>query len=445
MGLFRRKKAEPEPEPTPEPAPTLPEPPGQDERGLRSVEDQRAWTLSMIHELPPFGMQLLDAVGLGLCEEIRSDVNLPGFDNTAMDGYAVRAQDIAAATADAPVVLEVVGRIAAGEPATAGLGEADLAEGQAIRIMTGAPIPSGADAVIPFERTDRGEDEVRCFGPVPEGANIRRRGSDVEEGDLLITEGTRLNDRAIGLLAGVGIDQVMVRPRPRVVVIATGSELVEPGMDLEDDHQIYDSNSWMLAAAAGAAGAQVYRVGLLADDPEQVKQSISDQLVRADLVVTSGGISEGDHDIIKEVMPELGMVDFSRVAMQPGKPQGFGLIGEDEIPVFMLPGNPVSAYVSFENFVRPAIRKLMGVEPHLREPRRAIASTVLRSKPGVAQFHRGFVRTDMSGRRTVEPVGGSGSYLLDSLQRSNCLILMERDVEMIAAGQSVMVWAVDEE
>lgn len=444
MGIFRRKKAGPAPEPEPGPTPTLPEPPEDDEHGFRSVADQRAWVLSMIHELPPFGMQLLDAVGLRLCEEIRSDINLPGFDNTAMDGYAVRVRDLEAATVDAPIVLDVVGEIAAGEPA--GVLGRDLAAGEAIRIMTGAPIPPGADAVIAFEQTDRGTEKVACLAPVAAGANIRERGADVTEGDLLLAEGTRLNDRTIGLLAGVGIDQVMVRPRPRVVVISTGSELVEPGLDLDSDHQIYDANSWMLAAAARAAGAQVFRVGVLADDPELVRQTISDQLVRADLVITSGGVSEGDHDIIKAVMPELGLTDFAKIAMQPGKPQGFGLIGEDaDIPVFMLPGNPVSSFVSFENFVRPAIRRLMGVRPELRPAVRAIASAVLRSKPGKAQFHRGFVTEDEQGRRVVEPVGGTGSHLLGALQRANCLILMEPDVETITAGQPVMVWLLEED
>lgn len=444
MRLFRRNKPTPEPEKEPEPTPTLPEPPETDEHGLRSVEAQREWILSMIDALPPFGMQLLDAIGLGLCEDIRSDVNLPGFDNTAMDGYAVRSEDLAAASVDAPIVLTVVAAIAAGDGADA-LGR-DLAEGEAIRIMTGAPMPPGADAVIAFEQTDRGAEEVSCLRAVREGENVRRRGADVQEGDLLLTEGTRLNDRTLGLLAGVGIDQVMVRPRPRVVVVSTGSELVEPGLDLDDERQIYDSNSWMLAAAAQSAGAQVFRVSVLADDAETLKQTISDQLVRADLVITSGGVSEGDHDIVKQVMPELGLVDFAKIAMQPGKPQGFGMIGEDhDIPVFMLPGNPVSSFVSFENFVRPAIRKLMGVQPYLRPAVRAIASTVLRSKPGKAQFHRGLLTVDPSGRRTVEPVGGTGSHLLGALQRANCLILMEPDVEVIAAGQPVMVWPLEED
>lgn len=440
MGLFRRKKAEPAPAPEPEEPKQLPEPPEVDEHGLRDVEDQREWILSMLEELPPFGMQLMDALGLGLCEDIRSDIDLPGFDNSAMDGFAVRSQDLVSASATDPIVLPVLGEIAAGDPA-----DLTLTEGHAIRIMTGAPVPDGADAVIPFEQTDRGYDEVCCFAAVPEGRNIRTRGADIREGDLLLTEGTRIDERTIGLLAGIGIDKVMVRPRPRVVVVSTGSELIEPGTELESSHQIYDSNSWMLSAAAKAAGAQVFHVGLVPDDPEVVQQTISDQLVRADLLITSGGVSEGDHDIIKQVLPEMGLVDFARIAMQPGKPQGFGLVGEDEIPVFMLPGNPVSSFVSFETFVRPAIRKLMGVQPYVRQPVRAIASTVLRSKPGRAQFHRGHLKVDMSGRRTVEQIGGSGSYLLGALQRANCLILMEKDVEMIAAGQTVMVWPLDEE
>lgn len=439
MGLFRRKKPEPQPEVEPEPEPTLPTPPPMDEHGFRSVEEQRAWTLSMVNELPPFGMQLLDTLGLGLCEDIRADVDLPGFDNSAMDGYAVRAADIASAAADVPIVLPVAGVIAAGDSAAE-----PLAEGTALRIMTGAPVPPGADAVIPFEQTDRGSEEARFLAPIAVGANIRPRGGDIRQGDLLISEGTRIDDRTVGLLAGVGIDKVMVRPRPRVVVISTGAELIEPGHELGHG-QIFDSNSWMLTAAARAAGAQAFRVGLVNDDPETVFQTISDQLVRADLVVTSGGVSEGDHDVIKQVMPDLGLVDFARIAMQPGKPQGFGLIGEDEIPCFMLPGNPVSSFVSFEVFVRPAIRKLMGVEPAVRPAVRAIASTVLRSKPGKAQFHRGYLKIDASGRKMVEQVGGTGSHLLGGLQRANALILMPPEVETVAAGQAVLVWPLSED
>ena len=198
----------------------------------------------------------------------------------------------------------------------------------------------------------------------------------------MLRNGDQLNARAIGLLAGVGRDKVLVRPRPRVVVIATGSELVEPGLPLAREQMIYDSNSYLLAAAARAAGAQVFRVGLVSDDPDEVRQLINDQLVRADLVLTTGGVSQGDYDVVKEVMPGLGATDFTQVAMQPGKPQGFGLIGESRVPMLMLPGNPVSAFVSFEAFARPAIRKLMGTTPYVRPSVRCRAAHEMTSIPG---------------------------------------------------------------
>lgn len=438
MALFGRKKKTTEPLPQ-EPAPQLAPAPEPDENGLRPWESHRAYLLDQIESLPPFGMQLLDAVGLSICEDIASDVDLPGFDNAAMDGYAVCAEDIAEADAQRPVTLAVVGEIPAGSVA-----DKPLPPGTAMKIMTGAPVPEGADTVVQYELTDRGAEDVKIFAPVDLGKNIRRRGSDVSDGEELLKTGQVIDARTIGLLAGIGIDKVLVRPRPRVVVVSTGSELVEPGMPLTEPGQLHDSNSYLIAAAAKAAGAQVFRVGLVSDDPAKITETISDQLVRADLIVTTGGVSAGDWDIVKQVVPSLGATDFTQVAMQPGKPQGFGLIGEDRIPIIMLPGNPVSAYVSFEAFVRPVIRKLMGVLPHDREPVRAIAGRLIRSPKGRAQFVRAEVTIDAAGRRMARPVGGASSHLLGSLQRCNALIVVDEDTEQVAAGDAVMVWMLDE-
>ncbi|GAB3714833.1 molybdotransferase-like divisome protein Glp [Mariniluteicoccus flavus] len=438
MALFGRKKKTTAPVEE-EPKPTLPAPPASDENGLRPWEAHREYLLDQIEPLPPFGMQILDALGLSICEDIASDLDLPGFDNSAMDGYAVRAADTAGASEKHPITLAVVGEIAAGTVA-----DAPLPPGTAMKIMTGAPVPEGADAVVQYELTDRGADDVQVFGSVEQGKNIRLRGSDIADGDQLLKVGHRLDARTVGLLAGIGIDKVLVRPRPRVVVVSTGTELVDPGLPLGDRGEIYDSNSYMLAAAAKAAGAQVFRVGLVSDDPDEIAQTISDQLVRADLIISSGGVSQGDWDVVKSVMPTLGLTDFTQVAMQPGKPQGFGLIGEDRIPMIMVPGNPVSAFVSFEAFVRPVIRKLMGVLPHDREPVRAITSTILRSPKGRAQFVRAEVVTDPSGRRMATPVGGASSHLLGSLQRSNALVVIDEDTEVVSAGEAVMVWMLDE-
>lgn len=410
-----------------------------DAAGFRSAEAHRDFVLSLVDELPPFGQQLLDALDLTLCEDVVSEVDLPGFDNSAMDGYAVQWADLTGASDLDPVVLAVVGEIAAGQ-----LARAPLSPGTAMKVMTGAPIPDGADCVVPYEDTDRGVDDVLVYREAVEGQHIRRRGEDLAAGSRVFRAGEQLHPASIGLLAAIGLDKALVRPRPRVVVIATGSELVEPGMALRAPGQIYDSNSFLLAAAARRAGAQVFRVGLVSDDPEQVKQLIRDQLVRADLVVTSGGVSQGDYDVVKQVMPELGWCDFSQVAMQPGKPQGFGLIGEDQTPMIMVPGNPVSAFVSFEAFVRPVIRKLRGLQPYTRVALPAVAAHDMPSATGKRQFARGIV-TGGDEERRVQLVGGHGSHLIGDLAQANCLVILDEETDFVAAGDTVPVWLLTED
>lgn len=437
MPLFGRKKTEDAParpdwDPLPLPPPARPD-------GLRTMEDHRDYLLSCVTELPAFGQQLLDAVDLAICEEIVSPISLPGFDNTAMDGYAVRAQDVAPATSESPVRLPVVGEVAAGQPPPH-----KLSPGTAMKIMTGAPIPPGADAVVAYESTDRGAADVAVFVPSEVGQHIRRVGEDVAAGQRVFRDGDQLDPRSIGLLAAIGKDKVLVRPRPRVAVIATGSELVPPGQPLPSEYQIYDSNSYLLAAAARAAGAQVFRVGLVSDDPDRVRELIADQLVRADLILTSGGVSQGDYDVVKAVMPALGATEFVQVAMQPGKPQGFGLIGEDRVPMIMLPGNPVSAFVSFEAFARPVIRKLMGVTPYARPVVRARATHAMSSTMSRRQLARGIVTHDDDGNRLVALAGGHGSHLVGDLARANALVVLPEETDLVAAGDQVEVWLLHE-
>ncbi len=439
MALFARKKKVAE---TPEPdevVEQLPAPPPLNESGMRRMEDHRDYLLSLVEPLPAFAHSLIDAMGLSSCEDIESDIDLPGFDNSAMDGYAVHAADTAGADAQAPVVMEVLGEVAAGDTE-----RHTVPPGAVIKIMTGAPMPLGADAVVPYESTDRGSTDVQIFRPAEAGQHVRRQGDDIRVGDEILATGQEIHARTVGVLAGIGIDAVLVRPRPRVVVISTGSELVPPGHKLTDTGQIYDSNSFLLAAAAKAEGAQVYRVGLVPDDPDKIRETISDQLLRADLILSTGGVSQGDYDLVKSVMPELGLTDFCEVAMQPGKPQGFGLIGEDKVPMVMLPGNPVSAFVSFQAFVRPLLRKMMGAEPILRPEVTAISSRVVRSSRGKRQFIRAVATLDVSGQRSVEPIGGHGSHLLGDLSRSNALIIMGEEEELVAAGDPVSVWLLND-
>lgn len=439
MPLFGRKKTS-GPEKARAAYDPLPAPPEGAGGGLRTLEQHRDYLLGCIEELPPFGQQILDALGLTLAEDVVAGVALPGFDNSAMDGYAVRAGDVVGASEQNPVSLPVVGEVPAGQKATH-----RLSPGTAMKIMTGAPVPPGADAVVPYEGTDRGTDDVLIHRASVVGQHIRRVGEDVEAQTTVLTAGDLIGPRDIGLLAAIGRDKVLVRPRPRVVVISTGSELVEPGLEIDPTEQIFDSNSYMLAAAAREAGAQVFRVGLVEDSPEALRQLITDQLVRADLIMTTGGVSQGDFDVVKSVMPEMGACDFAQVAMQPGKPQGFGLIGDDRTPMIMLPGNPVSALVSFEAFARPAIRKLMGNQPYARTPVICKASHDITSIKGRTQLARGVMSIGADGARQVEIPGGHGSHLLQDLARANALVVLPQDAEQISAGSDLDVWLLGEE
>jgi molybdopterin molybdotransferase len=365
-------------------------------------------------------------------------VALPGFDNSAMDGYAVCRDDVAAADEDSPVHLPVVGEIGAGQATLLA-----MSPGTAVKIMTGAPVPAGADAVVPYEWTDRGVANVVISRAPEPGQHVRPAGQDVAVGDLLVAQGTVLGPRQIGLLAAVGRASVRSRPRPRVVVMSTGSELREPGTSLGHD-SLYDGNSFLLAAAARQAGAIAYRVGIVPDQPRAFMDALSDQLVRADLVVTSGGVSMGDYDVVKEALAPLGTVWFGGVAMQPGKPQGFGTIGDDEVPIVTLPGNPVSSYISFEQFVLPAIRKLMGRSPYLRPETEAVLTHALGSPEGRRQYARGTLSV-VDGRLAVTPVGTQGSHMIGDLAESDALIVVPESVTSVEAGETVTVQPLDED
>ncbi|WP_110183096.1 gephyrin-like molybdotransferase Glp [Nocardioides solisilvae] len=405
---------------------------------LTGVHDLVQRVLAGVSPLPDFPQPLMDALGMAVAEDVHAEVALPSFDNSAMDGYAVRQADVAGATPEAPVRLPVVGEIGAGQARLLA-----LSPGTAAKIMTGAPMPAGADSVVPYEWTDRGVAEVVVEREPQLGQHVRRTGEDVSVGDLLLDHGTVIGPRHLGLLASVGRATVRCRPRPRVVVISTGSELRDPGTALGHD-SIYDGNSYLLAAAARAAGALAYRVGIVPDDPRTFTDALGDQLVRADLVVTSGGVSEGDYDVVKEALSELGTVWFGKVAMQPGKPQGFGHVGEDRIPVFTLPGNPVSAYVSFQVFVLPALRRMMGRLPYERPTRRARLTHPISSAPGRRQFVRASYGTDRGGA-FVQPVGGHGSHLVGDLAASNALVVVPEEATALSAGEMVQVLCLDED
>ncbi|MEU1484384.1 gephyrin-like molybdotransferase Glp [Streptomyces sp. NPDC005752] len=431
-----------------------------------SVDEHLDDILAAVKPLDPIELQLPDAQGCVLVEDVVVEVALPPFDNSSMDGYAVRISDVEGASEDFPAVLTVVGDVAAGDT---GLADGrSVGPGEAARIMTGAPLPAGAEAVVPVEWTDGGTgggpaDTMRAHSDAPEGASgevrvhrsvkarahVRAKGSDVRPGDLALRAGSVVGPPQIGLLAAIGRSTVKVRPRPRVVVLSTGSELAQPGEELTGG-RIYDSNSFALTAAARDAGAIAYRVPAVADDAETLRATIEDQLIRADIVVTTGGVSVGAYDVVKEALSSVTSVhpaggdeadsgvDFRKLAMQPGKPQGFGSIGPDHTPLLALPGNPVSSYVSFELFVRPAILTLMGLEDVHRPKVRATLSTdvPLTSPSGKRQFLRGTYDAEAG---TVTPVGGPGSHLIAALAQADALIVLPEDVTSAEPGTEAEV------
>lgn len=400
---------------------------------LVSVDDYREGILAGLEPLDPITLPLADSHGCVLAEDVVARWPLPSFDNSSMDGYAVIASDVSSAAEASPVTLTVIDDVPAGSRA-----DVALRPGCAVRIMTGAPIPSGTDCIVPVEVTDAGTDSVEIRERVAPGSYIRRAGEDVIIGDVVVRAGTLLSSRQLAVIAAVGKGHVVVYPRPRVAVLSTGSELVEPGTPLSKG-MISDSNSFLLVSAANEAGAQAYRVPPVPDDAEAFSAAISDQLHRADLILTSGGVSMGAYDTVKEVFSSYGTVEFTKVAMHPGMPQGHGVVGESDderIPVITLPGNPVSSYISFQNFVRPAINKLRGLGSTDRPRLAAEVTKPLDSPQSKRQFARGRFLDD--GR--VEPVGGGqGSHVIGGLAQADCLIVIPEGVAHVNAGDTVDV------
>jgi molybdenum cofactor synthesis domain-containing protein len=406
---------------------------------VRTLEEHRAAILAAVTPAAPVRRPLAECLGLVLAEDVSSLVDLPGFDNSAMDGYAVRAVDVAAANpavAGSAVRLPVVAEVAAGGVATRAVGP-----GEAVRIMTGAMLPEGADTIVKVEDTDGGTDvvEIRAAGPV--GLSIRPAGEDVKQGQVVLSAGLEIDARRIALLAATGHADALVRPRPRVAVVSTGAELVEPGTALGPG-QIHESNSYMLEAAVVAAGGVALRQPTVDDDPDAVLAAVAALAADVDAIITSGGVSMGAYDVVKESLRDKG-VDFVQVAMQPGKPQGFGLVGDRRVPLFALPGNPVSSYVSFEVFVRPALRRMMGREPELRPTLTARLDSALSSPRGRAQVARAVASHTEEGWR-ADPVWGQASHFVADLARANAFVLVPAEVTRVEAGDEVALWLLDE-
>ncbi len=393
---------------------------------MRTVEEHQAVVAALLPLLPEEQVPLAAANGRVLARDVVAGVALPGFDNSAMDGYAIRAADLAGLAAGAPVRLPVAQDIPAGRTDVH-----PLEPGTAARIMTGAPLPAGADVVVPVELTDGGVGEVEIRDAPAPGTHLRRAGEDIAEGTLALPAGTALGAAQLGLAAAVGTTTLTVRRRPRVLVLSTGSELVKPGEPLRPG-QIYESNSVLLAAAVQDAGGEARTLHFVPDDVEQFLATVRSELSTADVLVTSGGVSMGAYEVVKDAFQELGTVEFTKVAMQPGGPQGAGTV--DGVPVFTLPGNPVSSFVSFEVFVRPSLRRALGHAHPDRLHAPARLTGALRSPAGRRQFLRGRYESG-----TVSQVGGPGSHLVAHLSRANCLVVVPEDVTELPAGAEVDV------
>jgi len=392
---------------------------------LVPVEEHLADILAATRPLPPVQLGLEEAEGGVLAEDAGALSPLPSFDNSGMDGYAVHAADVAAAAPGSPVTLPVTDEIPAGDTRTL-----TLAPGTSARIMTGALMPAGADAVVPVEWTDGGVKQVTISQPAPAGNAIRRRGGDLAEGDVMVAAGTLLGPAQIALLAAGGHRTALVRPRPLVEVIATGNELVDPGTPLTPG-QIWESNGHMLAAAARQAGGRA-RHHRVKDDPVAVVTALEELSASADLLITTGGVSMGgEHDVVKAALEDFS-VRFRKVAMQPGMPQGFGLIGLTGTPVLTLPGNPVSAYVSFLLFARPAMEARQGLAPAPLPVTRATLAGAVRSPEGRRSYLRGVLDAENG---TVIPLLGQGSHQLAALARANALIVVPEQVVRMQEGE----------
>ena len=390
-----------------------------------SADDALARILSGVPALPAVSVPLLDALGLVLAEDVSADRDVPPFRNSAMDGYAVRADDVARA----PAQLRVVGEVAAG-----GFPDRAIARGEAMRIMTGAPMPDGADTVVRVEDTDNRSDVVTITAATPKGLSVRHAGEDLRKGETILTSGTVVRAAEIGLLASVGKAMVRVFKRARVAVLSTGDEIVDVDAPIARG-QIRDANRYSLASAIRAAGAEPWVRGIVRDTPDALRAALREAM-SADVIVTSGGVSVGDHDHLKPVLSELGSIDFWAIAIRPGRPLAFGELrdGERHVPIFGLPGNTVSSLLTFELFVRPALLRMQGRRNVTRPRARARLLEPVDKIKSLRFFARGIYDADAG---TVTTTGPQGSGILRSMSLANCLIDLAEGRDRYEAGETV--------
>ena len=392
-----------------------------------SVQDGQNQILRQLAEpTPPEVVAVTRARDRVLAEDLPAPFDVPPADNSAVDGYAVASDDVpAASTRELTVIAELAaGTVFAGT----------VASGQTVRIMTGAPMPRGADTVYPQEVVERRGDRLKV-GSISKGANVRKRGEDVQAGAIAIERGTVLRPQELGLITSLGQWQVLVHRRPRVALLSTGDEVVEPGTPRKPG-QIYDANRFTLRGSVEQCGGEVIDLGIVADARDELRTRLLEAAQIGDIVVTSGGVSVGAHDLVKDVLGEIGAIDFWQVAMQPGRPLAFGRIGSAHF--FGLPGNPVASMLAFMLFVRPAIYKLAGRRRLFPEMAEATAVETISKKKGRREFKRGVVHWK-NGRWEARTTGPQGSGILSSMAAGNCLIVLEEERGDVAVGETVLV------
>lgn len=407
---------------------------------LKTVEEHLAVVLAAVRPLGAETVPLSGARGRTLAQPLRAQVDIPVFDNSAMDGFAVRFADVASATSASPIRLRVVADLPAGTDL-----DPELAPGEAARIMTGSPVPASADTIVPFEDTVGGLDDsltetTVLVAPRTVGVHVRRRGGDAVVGDDLVPAGTLVGALQAAAAAAAGASTVVVAHTPRVAVISTGSELVAPGRPLQRG-QIPESNSELLAGLVADAGAAVVLRRTVADDDDALRTVIAHaDDVKADVIIFSGGVSAGAYEVVKNTLGPGRQMDFVKVAMQPGKPQGFGALPGGAL-LFGLPGNPVSVAVSFETFVRPALLALQGRTELHRPLLRLPAAVGWRTPPGRRQYLPAAIDRSDPGRWTVRPAtgGGSGSHLAGGLGRAEAYAIVDAEIDAISVGDPVDV------
>jgi molybdopterin molybdotransferase len=399
-----------------------------------SVDEALKRILARIQVLGLEKGDIIGSLGRVIGEDILVPRDIPPLDNSAMDGYAVRSADIKGASKENPISLKVIEDLPAGA-----LPKESVDRGQAIRIMTGAPLPPGADTVVMVEDTEKAGEKVRIFQGVPTGENIRRAGEDIKKGDRVISKGSVIRAAEVGMLASVGRAFIYVYQRPVVAILCTGDELVDVDEGIAD-HKIVSSNSYTLSAQVMECGALPLQLGISKDVSAEIEEKLR-QGLRADVIVSSAGVSVGDYDMVKDVLGGIGFeMDFWGVAMRPGQPLAFGTIGGK--PTFGLPGNPVSSMVSFEQFVRPSLLKMMGHKNLFRPVVEAILKEEIRKTPGRKHFMRAKLSLEKD-RYVVTTTGPQGSGILNSMVEANALLIVPEEKTHIKSGEKVRVQILD--